>query len=180
MKPEGDMEQLLRLAMDGQPEAFSQILKLHERRCFALAFRITGDYNAALDICQDSFVQAFRQMAKLREPSKFGSWLTRITLNRSRTYMKRTRRISQKLAESSPRLAVKAEADPAVNWELREALDEAVRNLPQRYREVLVLYVVDGCSHAQISEIMGKPVKTIRWRLHYARNLLRKKLAKFF
>ena len=179
MKAKGDTEQLLRLAIDGQREAFAQIIKLYERRCFAVAYRVTGDQDAALDICQDSFIQAFRQLARLREPSKFGAWLTRIVLNRARSYLRRQRAAQRRLSEATPRFAVAEATDPGASQELREALEEGIRNLPRRYREVLVLYAGDGCSHAQIAEGLGKPVKTIRWRLHHARNLLRKKLAQY-
>jgi len=163
--------------MDGQRDAFEQLIKLHERKCFALAFRIVGEYNAALDVCQDSFVQAFRQLAKLKNPSRFEAWLTKIVVNRGRSFLRQNRAQAKAMAEA-PRLKSADKGDDGVSWEVREALDKAVRELPSRYRTVFVLYTLNGFSHAQIAEILNKPVKTVRWRLHRARKLLRNKLEK--
>lgn len=177
MSQEADTIQLLRLAMDGQRDAFEQLVKLHERKCFALAFRIVGEYNAALDVCQDSFVQAFRQLAKLKKPSRFEAWLARIVINRGRSYLRQNRARAKALADA-PRIKSADKGSDGISWEVREALDEAVRELPDRYRTVFVLYTLNGFNHAQIAEILNKPVKTVRWRLHQARKLLRAKLDK--
>jgi len=174
---EADTIQLLRLARDGQREAFEQIVKIYEQRCFALAYRVVGEYNAALDVCQDSFIQAFRQLAKLRDMSRFSSWLMRIVINQGRSYL-RQNRARKKATSQISHLALAGRESDGISWELREALDKAVRELPDNYRIVFVLFVLNGFSHSEIAEILKKPVKTVRWRLHQARKILRNKLEK--
>jgi len=178
MTLEKDTKQLLRLARDGQREAFSQLIKQYDRRCFALAYRLVGEYNAALDICQDSFVQAFRQLAKLRDPSKFEAWLTRIVLNRARTHLRQSR-VRARVLRELPGVKDTKQPDHTTGADLREELGKAVEELSPRYKEVIVLYALNGYTHEKIAKILGKPLKTIRWRLHQARKLLRKKMSRF-
>ena len=85
-------EELVALAVTGDPESFNQLVGRWERQIFALAYRVIGREEDARDVCQETFLRAFRGIRKFRGQAKFSSWLYRIALNLCRDWLRRDRR----------------------------------------------------------------------------------------
>src|SRR5690242_16017160 len=85
-------EELVALSMGGDAEAFNQLILRWERPIYALAYRTIGREEEARDICQETFLRAYRALPRFRGQAKFSSWLYRIALNLCRDWMRRERR----------------------------------------------------------------------------------------
>lgn len=160
----------------GDRAAGGRLLERYLRACRAVALAIIGDEADAEDICQDAFVAAVEHIDDCRKPERFGAWLMRIVRNRARNYARdRSARGAIPLAPGLP----SKEASPAraaERGELRERLIDALMDLPEVRREVLLLHDLEGWTHREIAERLELPQGTVRSHLHYARKQLRRKL----
>jgi RNA polymerase sigma-70 factor (ECF subfamily) len=120
------------------------------------------------DVVQDVFVTALERLADLREPAAFGGWLATIARHRATDYRRRTP-ITESLVDD-----VAAPRDPD-NLQARVILD-AVRALPDAYRETLILRLVEGMTGAEIADRTGLTAASVRVNLHRGMKLLREKL----
>ena len=85
-------EELVARSMDGDADSFNQLIKRWERPIYALAYRTLGREDDARDVCQETFLRAYRAINGFRGQAKFSSWLYRIALNLCRDWMRRQRR----------------------------------------------------------------------------------------
>ena len=85
-------EELVRLAIDGDTDAFNQLVVRWERPIYGLAYRVLGREEDARDVCQEAFLRAFRSIKGFRGQAKFSSWMYRIALNLCRDWMRKERR----------------------------------------------------------------------------------------
>jgi RNA polymerase sigma-70 factor (ECF subfamily) len=132
----------------------------------------------AEDITQEAFIRAFSKMDQFRGDVTFGAWLKRIVVNRSIDFLKARRQHFVELEEH--RLTLSEDDDWSVDQELEVAeVKAAIAALPEKYRYVVQLYLVEGYDHAEISEILGLRETTSRSRLmrgkEYLRELLKNK-----
>ncbi len=170
---------LIAAARNGDLSAFEQLMLRHQERAFNIAYRMLGQREDAEDATQEAFVRAFRALKGFGGQAQFGTWLTRIVINQCRTCGGRRSRwrvgaesdISDKPSENGD------PAECAERGEVRRAVRQALGELPAKFREVLVLYELEGMSYEQIGEVLGRPVGTIRSRLNRARLALRDRLA---
>ena len=140
---------------------------------YRLCFAILGDEADARDAAQDTFVTAWRQIGRLRDPDRYDAWLQRIAVNSARMTHRARRRRGVREIPSSRVAAVDglrataspAEADAAT-------LDAAMRRLPVEQRSILVLHHLEGQPVAALAEILEIPVGTVKSRLHTARQAL--------
>src|SRR5215469_16650908 len=128
-------------ARTGDADAFRVLVERHSRSLFRLAFRMTGNQQDAEDVVQESFLRAYKQLARFDERASFGTWLYRIAANCSQDLVRSRKRRNEHLAPS-PESAPEAEdpvvslpsADPspermALSTEVRERVAEAMRDL---------------------------------------------------
>ena len=121
------------------------------------------------DLVQDVFLAAYTRIADLREPAAFGGWIATIARNRATDYLRRTREqfeLPDELPGGDP---IDAEAF---------AILEAVRTLPEAYRETLLMRLVEGMSGVEIAERSGLTPASVRVNLHRGMKLLREKLGR--
>ena len=140
---------------------------------YRLSFAILGDEADARDAAQDTFVTAWRQIGRLREPDRFDAWLQRVAVNAARmTHRARRRRGVREIASS--RVVdfdgLQATASPAGTD--ATTLDAAMRQLPVEQRSILVLHHLEGQPITTLAEILEIPVGTVKSRLHTARRAL--------
>lgn len=174
---------LVEEARQGSREAFAELVRRHERRVFGLVFRMVRNHSDADDLAQEVFLTAFRSIASFRRGSSFYTWLYRIAVNVSLTFLKKRSREKDR-AEFREDLAGRGPgADPAFSPEGRSVLgelggriDEAVDALPDRFRASFVLVAGQGLSHAEAARVLGCSENTVSWRMHKARKLLRARL----
>lgn len=125
--------------------------KLYENYIDAMyytAFGILGSQVDAEDVLQESFVKAFKEIKGLDKDAGFGAWLKRIVINTSLNHLKYEQRyVSQQ--DDIEEVLIEEEEDDEFNSQGRsvEQIEEAIRELPDRYRQVIYLYLFEGLSH---------------------------------
>lgn len=165
---------LVLAAQEGSDTAFAGLVHRHQRRAYAVARSIVLTHDDAEDAVQEGFLHAWRALARFRPEQAFGAWLHRIVANAALDIARRKKvRDADELQESvsSPF------RDPAISAELRSRLSQALVELPERQRAVLVLHDVEGYKHSEIGRTLGIPEGTARSDLHHARAALRRLLS---
>lgn len=171
-----DAELVVR-ARRGERDAFEQLLRRHMRAAWAVAMAALEDPADADDVCQEACVTALRKLDRLREPEKFKGWLLQIVRNRTVDFRRKENPRSQASLESVGEVA--GPDDPARDAEranLREQLTRAIRTLPEREQEIVILHDMEGWRHREIAEKLGIPEGTVRYLLSMARQALRAEL----
>jgi RNA polymerase sigma-70 factor (ECF subfamily) len=171
---------LIARAKRGDLEAFEALYELHKGPIYRTALAIIGDRLIAEEILQDTFLRAFKHIQNVREGVSLSPWLYRITVNLAYDYGKaRSRNWHVALDGIIEHLIAPAAASPEHTVEEREVFElvyEAIDKLEFKQRVTLVLFYLHNLSLAEISEIMDCPLGTVKSRLHYARENLRREL----
>lgn len=179
--------ELVDRAREGDAQAFGQLVRRHQQRIHRLAMHLLRDRAEAEDVMQETFVRAYRALARFDGRSEPYTWFYRITVNLSLNAL-RSRKAHRTTTEADdPRLdAVISErqsqaADPpadAARSQLYAALAKGIDELSETLRTTLVLVCIDGRSHEEAAAILGAPEGTIAWRVHEARRKLKEFMAK--
>ena len=164
-------EELVRLAKQGDAEAFDALARMVGDRCLAIAVRILRDLDLAEDAVQAALVTAWTELRSLRDPSRFEPWLHRILTNACYAEARRRRTWTTNVRV----LPVDGPAGPdeLITVADRDALDRAFRRLTVEQRAVFVLHHHVGLPLVEIAVTLGVPAGTARSRLHYATRALR-------
>jgi RNA polymerase sigma-70 factor (ECF subfamily) len=174
--------ELIRATLDGQSDAFGQLVLKYQDRLFNSLFRLLGSEEDARDVTQDAFVQAFLKLKTFRGAAAFYTWLYRIGFNLAMSHA-RGRRITQSLDHakldhgSEP---VDGQPLPETDFAREEQVKlvhAAIGQLAFEYRQIIILREIEDCSYEQMAEILELPVGTVRSRLFRARLALRDQLA---
>jgi RNA polymerase sigma-70 factor (ECF subfamily) len=160
-----------------QADDFEERLRQAERRVFRIAFGVLGNGADAEEIAQEAFLRAHRRRASLRDPVRFTAWVSRIAfrlaLNRRRAYARQRFRDTA-WHDSRPG---SLDGDRLVADQLvLERVREAIEDLPEKQRLVLVLCAVEGIEIREVAGLLGIPSGTVRSRLHLARKALIKRV----
>ena len=167
---------LVEAAQRHDAQAFAGLVRLHQRRAYAVARAIVLTHEDAEDAVQEAFLHAFRALDRFRTDQPFGAWLHRIVANAALDVARRKKvRDADELGDT---LAAPFH-DPAERGELRARLSGALATLGERQRAVIVLHDVEGFKHAEIGAMLGIPEGTARSDLHHARAALRRALAAY-
>lgn len=166
-------------ARNGDHVAFEQLYRRHRDRIYALVWRLCGgDHALAEDLLQDSFVRAWDKLDSFRGEAQFATWLHRLSANVAladrRSRMPRMARETGLEGPNARRMA--GELD--VRAGKRMDLERAISRLPERARTVLILYDIEGYSHAEIAKTAGMAIGSSKAQLHRARKLVREELDK--
>jgi RNA polymerase sigma-70 factor (ECF subfamily) len=165
-----DEKALVLASQRGEQAAFSELVRRHQRRAYAVARAIVINHEDAEDAVQEAFLHAYRAIDRFLPDQAFGAWLHRIVANAA---LDATRRRKVRDADELPETVASPFKDPAEKNELRQRLTEALNTLPERQRAVIVLHDVEGYKHAEIGKMLNIPEGTARSDLHYARSQLR-------
>jgi RNA polymerase sigma-70 factor (ECF subfamily) len=168
-----DEKDLVLAAQRGEREAFSELVRRHQRRAYVVARSIVVNHEDAEDAVQEAFLHAFKAIDRFLPDQAFGAWLHRIVANAA---LDVTRRRKVRDADELPETVASPFRDPAEGGELRRRLKDALETLPARQRSVIVLHDVEGYKHAEIGKLLDIPEGTARSDLHYARSHLRRVL----
>jgi RNA polymerase sigma-70 factor (ECF subfamily) len=163
-------EDLVRKIRLGDSKAMQTLYTRHSQHLFTLAIRLTGSKADAEEVVQDSFIKAWRHIDKFRGDSSIGTWLYRIAVNLSRDVTKKRRSYGQEIE-----VAVQPVRSDAF---ARKTLERALADLPEGYREVLVMHDVMEMKHPEISDVLKIAVGTSKSQLHKARAQMRQTLKK--
>ncbi len=174
-----DENELVEELRSGSLDALGLLYDRYQHMVYRTAIAITGDGEAASDLLQDVFLRLYRFADHIDSKRPLEPWLYRMTANLSYTWVKRNRRWFQPLEDladwlvSGDNSPSYSEIESQDDWHL---VQQAVLDLPLPQRIVVVLYYLDDLSIQEISEILDVPVGTVKSRLHYGRNTLKKTL----
>jgi len=176
---------------NGDEEAFDELVRKHQQRAFHIAYQIVRSYEDANEVAQDAFVKVYQHLAEFRGESAFTTWLYQIVANLARNRVRYNQRrhkddsVSLDLDEGEdgpPRLQL---ADPSVTpdklaaaAEHARVIQQAMGQLSEGHREVLVLRVVQDLSYEEIARVLECSLGTIKSRIARAREELQKILKK--
>lgn len=177
-------EELVARTVAGDADSFNQLVKRWERPIFALAYRIIGRHEDARDVCQETFLRAFRALPGFKGQAKFSSWLYRITLNLCRDWIRRRKRTPVVAApEGIDIIELAAEQGPVESIEelvarrrLSEAVADAMQRLPEEQRTAIILKEYHGLTFQEIADLQACPLSTVKTRLYQGLSVLRRDL----
>lgn len=158
-------------AQNGDNDAFAALVRLHQRRAYAVCRAIVLTHEDAEDAVQEGFLHAFKALDRFLPDQPFGAWLYRIMANASLDLVRR-RKVRD--ADELPDTIALPFHDPGESDELRRRLSQALTTLSERQRAVIVLHDVEGFTHGEIGGMLGIPEGTARSDLHHARAALRR------
>jgi RNA polymerase sigma-70 factor (ECF subfamily) len=174
--------QLVRAALNGETSAFGAIVERYWNMVIALALSKITDAAEAEDVAQESFLKAYSQLGNLRDPSRLAGWLSKITIQQCSNSLRKTFRGKRAFGcRATPIEALDEQpaisANPGLTQNQVHFVRQTVRQLPEKFRTLIIMRFVADLSAVQIAEQLGKRPGTIRVRLHRAYKLLRKDLA---
>ncbi len=163
---------------DGHLRAFDHLVQRHTGKIFSLIRGLDGSTDTE-DLVQDTFVKAYRNLAKFKNRSKFSTWLYRIAVNTVRDHQRRGARnpvVDVAPPSQHPGASHERPDKHYVHQELDAAIRNAIDSLSPKLRTAIVCHAVEGMSVAEIANIDRCAQATIHWRLHSARKQLKKRL----
>ena len=177
-----DDAELVAAVLAGQREAFGPLLTRWQASVLRLCRRLLGPGPQAEDVAQEAAVAAFLGLPRLADPARFGAWLHAIAANRARMALRRRRLLT--LDGLPPKAAEglgwgESSPSPEEAWasrEVHEAILAALRELPPTSREAVIGFYLQGYSYAELAELLGTRVSTVRGRLYHGRRRLRRAL----
>jgi RNA polymerase sigma-70 factor (ECF subfamily) len=179
-------KQLVRLAQEGSPQAFEELVRKYQPKVFSMALSFTRNRDAADDLAQEIFLKAYLALSRFHGKSEFGTWLYRISMNHIKDYLRKKGRAKEvslddvcELAFSDKEQMERAEEERQAEAK-RALVQRLVETLPEKYRIILTLRDIQGMAYEEISRILKLSPGTVDSRLHRARRLLRLKLAPCF
>ena len=169
---------LVEKARAGDAQAFGLIFERSKGMVWNVAYRMTGDFDAAEDLAQDVFVTAWRKLASFRGESAFSTWLYRITVNKAFNAKKSGKMVQRLTDEEMANLVdveTFAQQNPSAGvdqMETERVLAGLLAQLEPERRLALILREIEGLSYEEIAEAMDTPVGTVRSRISRAREEL--------
>ena len=181
---------LIARARSGDRTAFDELIVRYQDRVYSMALRMLGHREDALDVAQEVLVTVFKTLERFEEKARFSTWLYRVTINRCRDELRRRGTVKHTRPASldtltrsddegrpaDPPAREASPAESAVARETQEFVAQAIGELPDDAREVLVMRDVEDLSYEEIAGVLEIPVGTVRSRLNRARTLLRDRI----
>lgn len=168
--------ELLARVLDGDHEAFNQIMRHHEDRVFSVCLRIVGDREQALDATQETFLTAFRKASQFKGNSALGTWIYRIAVNTCYDQLRKQKRRRTDPIPDHLEPADHAAEDAVESAGLRPEIQQGLARIPEDFRVAVVLSDIEGMGLAEIAELLGVPVGTVKSRVFRGRRLLAREL----
>ncbi len=165
-------QEIINRCKAGEQKAQYQLYKLYYKPMFNVSLRIVNDKLEAEDIMQEAFLKAFKKIDSYKGEVSFGAWLKKIVVNHSLDALKK-RKVRFEEIDEHKHVAEDCQMDIKVDV---AAIKKAIANLPDGYRAVLSLYLIEGYTHEEISEILGISNSASRTQLLRAKNKLRDSL----
>ncbi|MEX2465393.1 MAG: sigma-70 family RNA polymerase sigma factor [Gemmatimonadota bacterium] len=168
--------ELVRRAREGDAPAFGLLVKRYQRPAYAVALSVVGKHEDAEDAAQEAFLVALERLEECRNPDRFGGWLLTIVRNRSKNLIRRESLRETDEVPPGARSNTRTPDRVTEDAELRRLLEEAMQDLPEVQREIVMLHDLEGWKHREIAERLDLPPGTVRSHLHFARKALREAL----
>lgn len=185
--------ELIRKVLAGRVNAFNTIVWRWEKSLYNFVLRYVGDQEEGRDICQKTFIRAYDNLSRLREPEKFSTWLYQIAVNICRDQLKKKKRhrlisleglqqdrngneeglaVVERSGQTSPEAA-------AHNRDVGELIQRALQQIPENQRVVIIMKVYQGLKFTEIAEILKTSDNTAKSRMYYGLRALRQVFKKW-
>ena len=168
-------DDVIALCLEGDRGAQHQLYNLYAKAMYNICYRMTNDGDEAADVLQESFISAFKNLSSYRGTASFGAWLKRIVVNKSINHIRSKKMILVPLEE------VEVTSDSDIKDEDLymniERIKSAIDLLPDGYRIVFSLYLLEGYDHKEISGILGITESTSKSQYNRAKAKLRQILS---
>jgi RNA polymerase sigma-70 factor (ECF subfamily) len=170
---------LVRAAQGGDTAAFEELVARHRDKVYSRAYSIVRNEDDALDLSQEAWIHAWQRLRQFHGQASFATWMTRIVINVCIDWLRQRKRLeAESIEQWADELGGIEQLMPieTVNpteglerAELRNRIDEALGQLSDAHRLVLVLHEFEGMKYRQIAKLMGCSLGTVMSRLFYAR-----------
>jgi RNA polymerase sigma-70 factor (ECF subfamily) len=180
---------LLEGTLAGDEDAFAELVSRYRNQITSYIYRMTNDYDGAVDLAQETFVRVYRAAGRYQTTHAFSTYIYRIATNLAISELRKRKR---RRLVSLTGLLVGGEGEEArdfdapderpladtnlVDTERRQVVKKAISTLPEKYRAPLVLRDVEGKSYDEIAQILSTSEGTVKSRINRARNFLREKM----
>ena len=174
-----DEQVLVQRVQEGDEMAFGEIVTMYKDKIVNYLWQLTGDYQKAVELSQETFMRVYFKANKYRPIAPFSSWVYSIASNLAKTELKKTRRmmtVPLDLVEN--RISAHHRTADSKDSDLSKVLRKALNELHPRYRIPVILKDIEGFSQEEIAQILKKPVGTIKARISRGRDYLKKELEK--
>ncbi len=175
-----DEQKLMRQVQEGNDVSFEKIMTMYKSRIVNFIFRLTGDYEKAVELSQETFMRVYFKANKYKPIAPLSSWIYTIAANLTKTELKKMWRYDYMPLENvhnhlSSGIAVN---DDHENERMVKELKKTLNTLHPRYRIPVVLKDIEGFTQEEIAEMLRKPIGTIKARISRGRNCLKEELEK--
>ena len=182
MADPGSELQLVHQFQSGDSAAFETLVQRYQNLVTSIAYSALGDFDRSLDVAQQAFVTAWRKSAELQQPEKFVAWLSAITRNIARNEKRKTRgeRSLENIAEQSPATVGQEQETPPdalMAQEQAELIWSVLEQLPENYREPLVLFYRENQSVSEVARQLALSEDAVKQRLSRGRAMIKDELA---
>lgn len=186
-EPELQESELIEKAKKGDIAAFEELLRLHEKKVYTIAYKYMGNYEDAGDITQEAFLKAFQSMHTFRGESSFGTWVSRIAANKALDELRKRKNfqltsLEEEIALETGSVSKEIAAEGAtpeehyLQQEIGEYLQDLINEMREEYKVVIVMREVEGRTYDEIATILNCSLGTVKSRLSRARNYLKEKI----
>ena len=184
-----DDSQLVQAILEGNSNAFKGLVEQYQTRVYNVIYGMVHNREDAKELTQDTFIKAYKKLDSFQIGTKFYTWLCRIAVNTTIDHIRRMK--LRQTTEFDENIAVSQDGSiddshysdnpekKALNDELKKAIVEAIDQLPEDQKQVLILKEIDGLSYKEIAEIVGVPHGTVMSRLFYARKKMQEILEQY-
>ena len=172
------VEELVRAAAKGRTEAFEELVRLHEKKVYALTLRMCGNPEDARDAAQEAFLSAWRGLPSFRGEAGFSTWLYRLASNAAIEHLRRNRRQREEDSLDAGEMDAPDQSpgpqEAAEGSELQRAVADGLASLSEDHRRILLLREYQQLSYDEIAQTLDMDLGTVKSRISRARRALRK------
>ncbi len=173
-------EDIVLLVQQGDEEEFGVIMDRYEKKLLRYARKFISDTYKIEDIVQDVFIKTYENIISFDTTLKFSPWIYRIAHNIFINEMKKKKTISFHLFEFDTIFPHIYYEDPLLknitNSEMRDLVDKGLKNISEKYREILILYYMEDLNYREIADILKVPIGTVGVRLKRAKSFIKKQI----
>ena len=179
--------ELINKAKNGDIAAFEELMRLHEKKVYTIAYKYMGNYEDAGDITQETFIKAYQVINTFREEASFGTWVSRIAANKALDELRKRKRFQTTSLEEEIELEAGSiskeiaaeDATPEEYYLQQETgayLQSLLDEMREEYKVVIIMREVEGRTYEEIAEALACSLGTVKSRLSRARNYLKEKI----
>ena len=175
--------EVIRRVLTGEKNLYAILVRRYNQRLYRVCMSIINNDAEVEDVMQVSYIKAYENLGKFAFKSSFSTWLTRILINESLLHIKKQKKsltMNDDMLENEinklPAANIQTPFMKVLNSELKEVLEEAIHQLPEKYRTVFVMREIEDMNVAETQECLGISEVNVKVRLNRAKALLRNAL----